>query len=219
MLLRFKEDIVPNYCHSFSHAKFQDLTKYITTTVFQHVHLYQFILTEDQPADVIRLQKAVEVPKDNLQSLTDGIQEKQLMKTLIFQELQNNYEKRLKELEEMGLEAMEKAKKNLKKVYTAECTGIPHHRKMISAEVVSSLLSSVVATYVEPTILALSQRLQRQETDMKFRLDKMECLSILNEDYSVMPSMRKTTRLQHLRSSEFKSSNKQREFKHSRQTD
>ena len=212
-LQNFRKIIVPEFCNSFSHARFSDLVQYVMKTVFQHIHLYQYVLIDCQQADVLTLQVKVEIPKKEVCSLKDGIQEKEFMKNKILDELQDNYEKRLKELEDEGLTAIDQAKENLRNVYVTKFTGIPQRRRMMSAEKLSSILSSVVDTCVEPTVQILSQKLQKHEEYMKFRVDRIKCLSVLNEDSAGMANS-KATPIHHLRSSVFKSNQKHHEFKH-----
>ncbi len=139
------------------------------------------MLTEKQPAYVLTLKARVEVPVQS-SSLNDGIQEKLFMKKKIVSELYNSYQKRLKALEISRMGAIEQAEKNLDRVYASEFMGIPNRRRLMSYEKVFSLLSSVIDICIEPTVLNLSLKLQRQQAYMEYRLQKIECLSILHED-------------------------------------
>jgi len=212
VLLSFKEVIVPNYCNSFSHARFPDLVQYISKTIFQHIHLYQYVLTEEQPADILTARTKVEVPDEEVASLSDGLQERQFIKQKIIQELTESCESRLKEIKESGKAAMSRAKAFQQRIYEADSTGNPNRRKLMPFERLSSILSIVVEAAIEPTSLAISEALQKQDAIFNLRLQKIECLSLLNNNYSVVTKPKATKSHHHRLSSRF--SQKHREFKH-----
>ena len=205
---------MPRYCDSFSHTRFHDLVQYISKTIFQHIHLYQYVLTEEQPADILTVQTRVEAPDEEVAGLSEGVQERQFMKQKIFQELTDNCDSRLKEIEERGKAAMSRAREHSHRIYEADSIGNPHRRKVMSPERLSSILSTVVEATVEPTSLVLSEALEIQDAGLNLRLQKMECLSILNNSYATV-SRAKTKSHHRLKGSASRCSQKHREFKRS----
>lgn len=195
-LKSFKDMIIPTYSSCFSHDSFVDLVDYTRKTIFQHFHLYQFVLTQPQTVDITTVELDVEVPERNLVSLKEGIPKDDWLRIKKKREIEEEYEKKLKELEISEQSAVLQAAANLEEVYQTQLEQFTDRgTKMILPEELSVIVSNLAEAHIEPTQVAMSHGLMKQEIDLTFRLDHLEYRSKQREiDPSSQTTLVRTAR-------------------------
>lgn len=166
--------IVPSYSSSLSAQSLQMSLNYMTNSVLQHFHLYQFLLTRPQMLDLTSLELEVETPPQDPLSLEEGTEEDVWLKMKIKQDLGVEYDKRIKELEATGEKAKSEADANLEKAQT-QLAGLLDGPIKLSQ--LSDVVAMLVKAYVESAHVSLTQAMLKHSVDMEFRMEQLEAVS------------------------------------------
>ena len=189
----FESSLVPHYASKITDYNFLEAVDYIKTTIFQHFHLYQFLLTQEQPIDLTSLHLPVEVlPSDPL-PLTQGIEEEEFKRRERVGKLEEEHALREKELVESQTKAQADLEEKVKKTYKTELAKIQEEEvegKLISAEELSQIVDSLMSTHLDVMTAKVTHAMQRHALALNSRLEKIEILSSKhsNESLSSSPS-------------------------------
>lgn len=166
--------IIPCYSSILSASSLQTSLNYMTNSILQHFHLYQFLLTQPQIMDLTSLELEVETPPQDPLSLEDGTEEDVWLKMKIKQDQEAEYDKKMKELESTGAKAKSEADANLEKVHT-QLAGLLDGPIKLSQ--LSDIIAVLIKAYVESAHVSLTQAMLKHSADMEFRMEQLETAS------------------------------------------
>ena len=164
------KDTALHYSSRMSHSTLLFTISYITETLFQHHHLYQFLLTQEQPVDLTLLDVTIEtaiIP----QSLSCGISAEEWERKERVGELENAHVTKEKEHAEKRELVLQQEKLKLQKAYHTQLTKMTPD---ISEEEVSEVIDSLAKTHLESTMTSISQEIKKQELDVDFQVQRLE---------------------------------------------
>lgn len=180
---QFETSLVPHYSSKITPDNFLDAVEYIKETVFQHFCLYQFLLTQEQPKDVIALHLPIEVLPSESTPLTQGTDEEQWQKRERVEQLKEEYAQREKEMIDSHAKAEIEVQEKLKEVYEVELAKIEGgsgelESKLLTPEEVSEIIGALLTAHMEVLTSTVTHALQRQALAIEARLEKMEVISV-----------------------------------------
>lgn len=186
----FQDKIVPIYSRHLSSLYLQYSIEYITKSIFQHFHLYQFLLTRPQNTQLTSLHLGVETPtiaSEEVAGLHEAVAEDVWLKIKKWEELEAEYDKQIKQLESKQAEAQSLADANLEKAYKTQLAMFSDGPKKVSLEQLSVIINTLTKAHVESALVGVSQGvLDKQNVDLNFRLEQLE--SVTPEQYKEMRS-------------------------------
>ena len=176
---QFETSLVPHYNSKITPDNFPDAVEYIKETVFQHFHLYQFLLTQEQPIDVTIVHLPIEVPPSETTPLAQGIEEEQWQKREQVEQLTAEHAQREKELIDSHTKAEIEAQEKLREAYQVELAKIEGggEGKLVTPEEVSEIIGTLLTAHMEVLTSTVTHALQRQALAIEARLEKMEVIS------------------------------------------
>ena len=182
VLKQFETSLVPHYSSKITPDNFLDAVEYIKETVFQHLCLYQFLLTQEQPKDVTALHLPIEVLPSESTSLTQGTDEEQWQKRERVEQLKEEYAQREKEMIDSHAKTEIEVQEKLKEVYEVELAKIKGgigelESKLLTPEEVSEIIGALLTAHMEVLTSTVTHALQRQALAIEARLEKMEVIS------------------------------------------
>ena len=147
------------------------VVRYITQSLLQHFHLYQYCLSTEQPLDLTILKVNVETA-DSPQPLANST-------TLLEYERQ----KRIRELEAVYTEkdqlftgerelALQQEDEMLKESYKTQFTKLEDAPHLAESDVVE-VIDSLAKAHTHAMFTAVSQEVKKQALDMEFHVDKL----------------------------------------------
>lgn len=179
VIQQLQGQIIPTYSNYLSPTSLRYSVEYITTSILQHFHLYQFLLTYTQTTDLTTLEVPVETPVKSPPCLQDAVTEDVWLNWKKKEEMEAEYEKTLKELEETGEEAKLLADMNLKMVCETQLADISN--QPVSKERLADIVEALLKAHMDLARVPIEQILLKQDVDMDYRLDQMEALPELSE--------------------------------------
>ena len=150
---------------------------FVTKSILQHFHLYQFLLTHPHATDLTTVEATVETPDREPPSLDEGVEEEAWLKMKKIEELKAEFEKKM---EEMGLireEAVSQAEANLRDVYKTQLGGLADGPKKISYQQVSDIVGALVTAHIDSSVVTLAHSLLQQNMELEFRVEQLEILA------------------------------------------
>lgn len=121
----------------------------------------------------------METPEKSLLNLQEAVTEEAWLKMKKKEELEAEYEKRIKQLEVMEAEAKSLADANLEEVYRTQLADFTVGPKKVSEEQLSSIVDTLLQAHMEDSMVAVSKSLFRQNVDLNFRLEQLELLPVV----------------------------------------
>ena len=174
IIQHFKDVTIPNFSSHLSPSSLHNAVKYITESVFQHFHLYQFLLTQPQVTDTTTLERAVETLVEDPLDLSEGIIEETWIKTKKKNDLEAEYDRRVKELEVAGTKETELADANLQHLYETLLTNFTNGPQKVSPEDLSGIVDTLMKAHIESAQVMISQHLLKKNLDFSLKLDQLE---------------------------------------------
>ena len=160
----------------FSQHSLISIIDYITTTLFQHYHLYQFLLTEEQPNDLTVLRLDVETAgNDPPLPLNTAMSAAQFERREKIKELESMQAEKEKEYVQSREKALQRESENLTATYRAELSQL--EKAEITEEKLSQIFDSLAKAHVQSVKTAVSQDLEKHELEIGFQVQKMEIVS------------------------------------------
>ena len=160
----------------FSHHSLLSIIDYITTTLFQHYHLYQYLLTEEQPNDSTTLRLDVETaendPPPPLNTAMSATQLERGGKVKELESMQAEREKKYLQSREM---ALQRESENLTAAYREELSQL--QKSELTEEKLSQIIDSLAKAHVQSVKTVVSQDMEKHELDIEFRVQKLETVS------------------------------------------
>ena len=121
--------------------------------------------------DLTSLELEVETPTQDPLSLEDGTEEDAWLKMKIKQDLEAEYDKKIKELESTGAKEKSEADANLEKAQT-QLAGLLEEPIKLSQ--LPDIIAMLVKAHVESTHVSLMQAILKHSVDMDFRMEQIE---------------------------------------------
>lgn len=188
---QLQSETIPTYSNILSPPFLTYAVDYVTKSIFQHFHLYQFLLTQPQITDLTQLEQTVETPtKDKPASLHEGVAEDMWLKLKRKQNLEADYELRLKELDAIDAEAKSQADDNLEQVYKTQLALFSDGPRRVSPGELSDMVDALAKAHAEAAAVIVSQSLLRQNVEMDFRLQQLELFSSTGQKENITTSIR-----------------------------
>lgn len=189
-LKQFETVLIPHYSSKITEHNFLEAVDYIKQTIFQHFHLYQFLLTKEQPVDLTSLYLPVETLPDAPLPLAQGIEEEEWHRRERVRELEQEHAQKEREMIESHKMAQAEVEERLKKAYQTEFANIEEvgDGKLMTVEEVAQVFDSLLTAHVEVTTSTVTHAMQRQRLALNARLEKMEVLSTKSSNASLSPS-------------------------------
>ena len=131
-----------------------------------------------QLADLKSLDLAVEVPFPPPVSLQEAEEEESWQKKKKIQSLKLEYNKKIQELEKMRCEAQSQADSHLEDVYRMHFCDDSGNPKLVSPDFLPEIADVLMQAYVESLLVNIMQDILRQDTDLEFRVEHLELLSV-----------------------------------------
>lgn len=176
---QFETSLVPHYSSKMTPDNFLDAVKYIKKTVFQHLGLYQFLLTQEQSKDVTTVHLPIEVLPSEFTPLAQGIEEEQWKKREKMEQLKAEHAQKEKEMSDSHTKAKIEVEEKLKEAYEMELAKIEGGggSKLMTPEEVSEVIGTLLTAHMEVLTSTVTHALQRQALAIEARLEKMEIIS------------------------------------------
>ena len=176
---QFETSLVPHYSSKITPENFQDAVEYIKESIFQHFHLYHFLLTQEQPKDVTTVHLPIEVLPCESTPLAQGVEEDEWQKRERIEVLKTEYAQREREMIDSHTKAETELQEKLKEAYQMEFAKIEGggESKLMTPEEVSEIIESLLTVHMEVLTSIVTHTLQRQALAIETRLEKMEVIS------------------------------------------
>lgn len=174
----FETSLIPHYSSKITPDNFQDAVEYIKESIFQHFHLYQFLLTQEQPKDVTTVHLPIEVLPCESTPLAQGIEEEEWQKRERVEILKAEHAQREREMIDSHRKAETELQEKLKEAYQVELAKIDGgENKLMTPEEVSDIIGTLLTAHMEVLTSTFTHALQRQTLAIETRLEKMEVIS------------------------------------------
>ena len=147
---------------------------YITETVFQHFHLYKFLLTQDQPLELTTVQLDLYQPLTP-QQLTEGIPENEWIKREKIASLTAEQDAKERLFSEACDVTMKEVAVKLQDTYESELTKVKCDSGMTEVEV-REIVDSLAKAHLQSAQVAISQDVQRHSLLVEMKTEKLELL-------------------------------------------
>ena len=182
-LQRLQQDIILEHHKHMSPSSFKLLMQFVTESVFQHFHLYQFLLTRPQTTDLTTLDLSVETTAgQSFLGLHEATTEEAWFKAKREEELKWSMNNVLEHLEAAEIDEKCEAEDNLEEAYKTLLADFSSGPKKVPIEQLSSIIETLVEAYVKCSIIPISQQLTRQDINTCFELERLELLAAHNKE-------------------------------------
>ena len=179
---QFDACVIPSYRSKIVEHNLQEAADYIRETVFHHFHLYQFLLSQEQPINLETLCLPIDVVPSNLVPLAEGIEEEEWLKREKVKKLEEENALKEKELLDSHTKVQTELENKLKEVYKTELAKIDEgESKSMTPDEVTGVIESLVTAHMELMTSSVTHALQKQEMALNSRLHKMEILSTTSD--------------------------------------
>ena len=144
---------------------------YITQSLFQHYHLYQFLLCEEQPLELTSLEASVEVA-DCPQPLCGGLTKLEYERREKIKALEAAHlEKEQEYLSERQL-ALQEEEEKLTEAYTSQFTKLQDSSHLVESDV-TDVINSLATVHMHSVLTTVTQDVKKQGLDIGFKVDKL----------------------------------------------
>ena len=188
---QFEACLIPHYSSKITPDNFLEAVEYIKDTIFQHFHLYQFLLTQEQPKDVTTLHLPIEALPSEPTPLAQGIEEEEWLKREGIERLEAEHAQKEKEMIDCHTETERELQEKLEEAYQIELAKIKGgagEGKLMTPNEVSEIIGTLLTARVELMTSTVTHALQRQALAMEARLEKMEMISAKSSKQSLSSS-------------------------------
>ena len=172
---QFETQLVPHYSSKITPDNFVEALEYIKETIFQHFHLYQFLLTQEQPTDVTTLHLPIEVPPSESIPLSQGMIEEKWLKREKVEQLKAEHALKEREMIDLHTEAEKELQDKLMEAYQTKLAKI--EGTVMTPGEVSKIIETLLTAHIELLTSKVTHALQRLSPTMEARLDKIEAIS------------------------------------------
>lgn len=191
-LKHFETSLVPHYSNRITEHNFLEAVGYIKETIFHHFHLYQFLLTHEQPIDLITLYRPIEVLPAEPLPLVQGIEEEEWNRREKIGQLEVEHTLKEMELIEYQRKTQVELKEKLKNAYQTELAKIDETEdELVTPEGVAEVIESLLTAHIELMKSTVTHAMQTQELALNTRLEKVEMLSNKPNEHLLSPSPKK----------------------------
>lgn len=162
--------LVQSYSSKLSHTSLLTSVNYISDTLLQHFHLYQYTLLEDQPLDqkVANLSiETIEIP----QPLSGGVTEAEWERREGIEKLEAACAVEKKKLLEAQAVALKEESARLEEIYKAQLSKL-QEAEMTEQEV-SEVIDSLASAHVESARSTILQEMKKHELDVGFQVKRL----------------------------------------------
>jgi hypothetical protein len=169
--------VIPSYRDLMAPSTLRASLSFITDSILQHFHLYQFLLTQPQATDLTTVEVTVETPVKEQLSLQEAVEEAVWLKMKRLSELKAEFGKKMEEMELIREEAVSQADARLEKVYKtliADLAGGPHK---MSLQQVSRIVEILVKAHMDSCVVALAHSILLHNIELEFRIKRLEILA------------------------------------------
>lgn len=146
---------------------------FITQSILQHFHLYQFLLTQPQATDLTSVVMAVETPDREPPSLEEGVEEEVWLKMKKVEELKVEFEKKIQDMEKIREQAVLQADANLGEVYSTQLADFADGPVKLSYQ---QVVDALVGAHVDSSMVTLAHSLLQQNMELEFRVEQLEVM-------------------------------------------
>ena len=178
------ENCLPLYSTKMTPHNFSEAVEYVKETIFQHFHLYQFLLTQEQPKDLTVLNLPIEVLPTDPTPLVQGTEEGEWNRREMIAQLEAEHGQKEREVIESYTKSQGELKDKLEEAYQTELAKIED--KLTTPDEVARVIESLVATHMELMTLTVEHSLQRHTLALETKLERMEMLSSQPSKQSLM---------------------------------
>lgn len=197
-LKQFETSLVPHYIIKMTDYNFLEAVGYIKETIFQHFHLYQFVLTQEQPIDLATLYLPIEVlPIDQPTPLAQGMPEEEWNRKEKVGQLEVQHTLRERELTESQRKTEVQLEDKLKEVYEMELSkikGAEAEGKLMTPEEVAQVVESLLTAHVELASSTVTHAMQRNALALNARMERIEMFNSIKPGGQLLsPSPKKGT--------------------------
>lgn len=177
-LKHFETSLVPNYSTRITEHNFLEAVGYIKETIFHHFHLYQFLLTREQPIDLTTLYYPIEVLPAEPLPLVQGIEEEEWNRREKIEQLDVERALKERELIEHQRKSEVELKEKLKSAYQIELAKIDEAEgKLMTLEGVAKVTESLLTAHIDLMTSTVTHAMQAQALALNTRLKRVEMLS------------------------------------------
>ena len=148
----------------FSEASLLTVAEYISTTMLHHVHLYQYVLGEQQVTDMTILRLDVQTPTTPL-PLVMGTTEGEWQRRDKLRQLEVSYAKMKEELQAAGM------KEGLVGTQAGAKEDCSEHTTLLEAKL-EEAISDLAKAHVQRARDSVIRGIAMHEVDMRFHVDK-----------------------------------------------
>ena len=186
------QEIIQTTDRRLSEAYLLLAVSYITQSLFQHYHLYQFLLCEEQPLELTLLDASVEVA-DCPQPLCGGLTEQEYERREKIKVLQAAHMKKEQEyLSERQL-ALQEEEEKLTEAYTSQFTKLQDSSHLVESDV-TDVINSLATAHMHSVLTTVTQDVKKQGLDIGLKVDRLGILASKPvEEDPKSPSPRKDT--------------------------
>lgn len=171
---QLQDVIIPSYSGHMTPSSLQASMSFITKSILQHFHLYQFLLTQPQTTDLTTLTVNVETADREPPSLEEGVEEEVWLKIKKIEELKAEFGKKMEEMEAIREQAVLQADANLGEVYEAQLADLADGPKKLSYQQVAGIVDALVKAHVDSSMVTLAHSLLQQNMELEFRVEQLE---------------------------------------------
>ena len=174
----FDNFLIPSYRSKMEEHNLQEAADYIQDTIFRHFHLYQFLLSQEQPIDLQTLHLPIDTVPSDLLPLSEGVEEEEWQRREKLKQLEDEDALKEKELMESHANVQSELEDKLKQAYSVELAKIGKgESKSMTPDEVAGVIGSIVAAHSEIVTLAVTHEMQKQAMALSSRLRKVEVFS------------------------------------------
>ncbi len=177
VIQQLQNELIPKYSSHLSSRTLLTSVNFITKSVLQHLHLYHFLLTQPQITNLTTLDLQVDTPPSDIPSLQDGVEQDLWLKMKAKQEIELEYDVKVKAMEEDRLRAISEAEAKLSQTYESLLDSLSKGPVKMSLEEIAHIISGLIKAHIDSSLVTISQSLLRQSVDLDYRLEQLEALA------------------------------------------
>ena len=165
---------------------------YITQSLFQHYHLYQFLLCEEQPLELTMLEASVEVA-DSPQPLCTGLTALEFERREKIKALEAAHLEKEQEYLSKRQLALQEEEEKLKEAYMSQFTKLQNSSSVVESDV-TDVINSLATAHMHSVLTTVTQDVRKQGLDIGLKVDKLGIFAPKPaEEDTKSPSPRKDT--------------------------